>query len=217
MRIYAQGELGDQGSDAWLAIRGGKITASKASSLVSGTGKPSSSLAGYAAHLGKELYAGEPLSSFKGNKRTERGKELEPAARAAYEFENSVDLVQVDFIVGDNEATGCSPDSLIGDGGLYEGKALGTAGHLEAMEYFDKHGELDPKYRPQAHFQLWVAGRQFVDLHYWHPKLPAITQRIERSVKFDAAFAVQVAACLELRDAEAARLESIGNRIAEAA
>ena len=157
----------EQGSEQWHALRAGIPTASEFDKLVTGTGKPSTQITGYAATLAAESYAGRPLDRWQGNAATERGHEFEPEARADYEFTNDVEAVQVGFIT--NYGAGCSPDSLIGDDGVLEIKCQLAKGYVETLAYWNKHKRCPPGYIPQTQGQLLICDRDWVDLLFYHP------------------------------------------------
>ena len=125
-----------QNSDDWLALRAGKPTASSFSKLVTSAGTESKSMPEYAISLAGELYAGKPLDAFEGNKWTERGHELEDAARAKYEMMRDIDAVQIGFVTDYDLRYGCSPDSLIADDGMLEIKCLKAENHIKALMYY---------------------------------------------------------------------------------
>jgi len=79
----------EQGSDEWLAARLGIPTASNFSKLITSTGKKSTQLDGYARTLAAETLMGKPEEGFKSGW-MDRGTELEPMARAWYEFQTDI-------------------------------------------------------------------------------------------------------------------------------
>lgn len=62
------------------------------------------------------------------------GTFAEPAARAAYELEESVMVETVGIIVGDDERTAYSPDGLVGAHGAIEIKGPTTTTHLQTLD-----------------------------------------------------------------------------------
>lgn len=187
-----------QNSDQWLEARLGIPTASEFSSIITSAGKPSQSLRPYAAQLAAERFAGVPLDRFGGNRHTERGHELEDQARSAYAFLHDVEPVQVGFVT--NFDAGASPDSLIGDDGACEIKALSAKHHVLALAYINKHGKAPTDYVAQCHGQILICERQWVDLWFYHPDLPCRAVRIDRDEEFLAALLKQIAAVNEARD-----------------
>ena len=124
----------EQGTPEWFALRAGKPTASEFSKLITSTGEPSKSMAGYAITLAGEMYAGKPLDAWEGNAYTERGKILEADARRAYAFLNDVEPETVGFVSNDAVQYGCSPDSLINREGILEIKCLKAENHIKAWK-----------------------------------------------------------------------------------
>lgn len=168
-----------QGTAEWHSLRAGKPTASCFDKLITSTGEPSKSLAGYAITLAGEMYAGKSLDSWEGNGYTERGKLLEDEARLSYAFFHDVKPVQVGFVTDDSLLYGCSPDSFIGDDGMLEIKCLKAENHIKAIMYYRKHKKSPPDYVQQTQGQLLVCGRTWCDLYFYHPDLPALTIRQE--------------------------------------
>ena len=166
-----------QGSDEWLALRAGIPTGSEFSKLVTSQAKPSKSMSDYAAILAAEAYAGHPVDAWNGNQYTDRGTELEPAARATYEFEKGVKVQEVGFITDDLKRWGCSPDGLVGDDGMVEYKCQIAKCHIQTLLYFKKHGKCPTNYYAQCQGEMFVAERQWNDLVFYHPDLPTITIR----------------------------------------
>ena len=166
-----------QGADEWRQARLGVPTASRFSELVTSTGELSKSLKAYAADLAAERYAGAPMESWEGNQWTERGHELEDAARATYEFTRGVQVVQVGFITDDDGRWGCSPDSLVSDDGMVEFKCLKTSRHIGMILDYKKRKSLHPDYIQQAVGQLVIAEREWNDVVFYHPALPMLVVR----------------------------------------
>jgi len=199
----------EQNSDEWLALRAGMPTASCFSKLVTSTGAASKSMPEYAVTLAGELFAGKPLDGFEGSRWTERGHELEDAARAKYEFLHDVDAVQVGFITDDGESYGCSPDSIVGDDGLLEIKCLKAENHIKAIMYYQKHGKIPTTYAPQVQGQMYVTGRKWCDLCFYHPDLPMLVIRSEPIKAVYEMLNAQLQAVIVERDKINKQLESV--------
>ena len=188
-----------QNSPEWLALRAAIPTASEASKLITSTGEPSKSMQDYAEALAGNMYAGKDLSAWEGNSYTERGHEIEDHARAAYELQNSVDVVKVGFVTDDLKQWGCSPDGLIGDDGLLELKCLPKR-HIKTLLYFKKHGKPPTEYIPQCQMQLFVTGRTWNDLFFYHDDLPSLRIRITPDSKLFTALESQLKAVIAERN-----------------
>lgn len=187
----------EQGSEQWFALRAGVPTASEFKKIITSSGDPSKQLGEYAAQLAGELYAGKQLDRWEGNGYTERGKELEAQARAAYEFVLDRDVTTVGFVT--NHGAGCSPDGLTEDG-LVEIKCLAAKNHVQTLAYFNKHAKCPTDYVPQARGQMLICDRAWVDMFFYHPDLPQLRIRVDRDPSFDAALLDQIGAAIAERD-----------------
>jgi len=167
----------EQGTEEWHTLRAGIPTASCFSKLVTSSGAVSKSMPEYAMTLAAEKYAGKVLDGFQGNKYTDRGHELEESARLAYSMDSDLDVDQVGFITNDLMQYGCSPDGLAGEG-LVEIKCQIAKEHVKTLMYFDKHGKAPTTYIPQVQGQMFVTGRPWCDLTFYHPDLPMRIIRI---------------------------------------
>lgn len=165
-----------QRSPEWFAQRAGKFTASSFADLMATTRSgPSASRAKLIARLVCERLTGNPAESYT-NSAMQRGIELEPEARIAYEFETGTHVEQVGFI--DHPIVsmcGCSPDGLVGDDGMVEIKCPGEAAHLDYL----RRGSHAQEYRWQLQGQLWVTGRSWVEIASYHPAFP---QRMQLAI-----------------------------------
>lgn len=187
----------EQRTAEWFALRAGTPTASEFSKLVTGTGKASTQVKGYAARLAAEKFAGGELEKWEGSQWTVRGAEMEPEARAAYELLGA-DVEEVGFVT--NHGAGCSPDGLVGDEGLCEIKCLSPEKHVLALAYHAKHGRAPVDYIPQVQGQIWLCQRKWCDLYFYHPKLPELCIRVESDSDYQSTLAEQVEAVLSERD-----------------
>lgn len=176
-----------QGSPEWEEARTGVITASECKSLLTPAKlRPSASRWPYLHRLAAEWYLGRRLEDFAGNRWTDRGKELEPLARDAFEMETGVRPRQVGFVYHDDtESVGCSPDWLMpGAGGEVKCPAPGThVGFLLGDRV------CPTEYVPQVQMSIWVCRQQAE--HWWFvsycPELPLFTVRCEPDPEWQAA------------------------------
>lgn len=167
-----------QGSEAWLNLRVGKITASRFKDardrLKPGKGetigKPSSKCAAYAAQVAVERIAGRSLEQKFQSWQMREGHEQEPAARNAYDVETGHVVQEVGAIATDDDRFLYSPDGLIGEDGLLEVKTLLSA---EVILRVIGGGDLSD-YMDQCLGGLWLTGRQWIDLALWAPALEPI-------------------------------------------
>lgn len=157
-----------QGSPEWLALRLGRVTASRVADVVAKTKTGySTSRANYAAELVCERLTGKPFEQFV-NADMQRGTELEPIARAMYELERDKSVRQVGFVIHpEMEMAGASPDGLVDDG-LIEIKCPRPHIHLDYIE----NGVAPSKYRAQMAWQCICTGRTWVDFVSYCADLP---------------------------------------------
>lgn len=107
--------------------------------------------------------------------------ELEPDARAEYEFQNDCEVVTVGFIDHPRiPNAGASPDGLVGAEGGVEIKCLDSQGHIDLI----LAGGIDEDYILQCHFGMACTGRQWWDFVAYCPEMPQEgrlwVQRVER-------------------------------------
>lgn len=167
----------EQGTPEWFAARLGIPTASEFSKIITATGKPSAQANDYSLTLVAERMLGHEVEKWQGNMWTERGKELEQEAADYYELTTGAELQKVGFVTNDAGTAGCSPDRLVGDDGLLEIKCPAAHTHLKYM--LDK--KLDTAYMPQLQGQLFVTGRQWVDIISYYPELKPVIIRVARN------------------------------------
>ena len=167
-----------QGGDAWIELRLGIPTSSRFDCIVTPATLKISDAKGakiYRHELLAEWLFGMPVDAVS-TQFMDRGTALEDSARAWYEFTNDVEVMNGGFCTTDDGLVGDSPDGLIGDDGCLEIKTLGLKAHVGHMI-----GDLNiVPYRPQVYGHLWVTGRQWCDLCFYHPNLTPVLHRIKR-------------------------------------
>ncbi len=176
----------EQGSAEWFEVRRGIPTASKFSTVMAkGDGKTRRK---YMLQLAGEVLTEESMETYS-NEHMLRGKEMEDAVRQQYAFQTDADLERVGFIRWGRK--GCSPDSLIGKKKMLEIKT--TLPDL----LIDIHlrGEFPPAHKAQCQGNLWVAGREEIDIAIgWIGKktMPLYIQTIHRDETYIAAMSAVV-------------------------
>lgn len=196
-----------QGSPEWIALRLGKVTASRVADVVARTKTGyGASRANYMAELLCERLSGAAAPCFI-NDAMRHGTEQEPFARQAYAQLHGCDVYEVAFVDHPEIAmSGASPDGLVGDSGLVEIKAPQTATHLETLET----GVIPDKYVKQMLWQMSCTGREWCDFVSYDPRLPSWAQlfvkRVERDVSAIIEIESEVATFLRELDAKIARL-----------
>lgn len=150
----------EQRSEEWFAARLGKVTASRLADVLATikTGE-SASRRNYRIELVCERLTMKKADGFS-NIHTERGVELEPIAKSAYEAQKGYFVDDVGFV---NHPTilmsGASPDGLVADDGLIEIKCPTPANHLESV----LSKKAPSKYIPQMQWQMACTGRKWCD------------------------------------------------------
>lgn len=175
----------EQGSDAWKALRAGKVTASRVADVLSKIKSgESAGRKNYRMDLVAERLTGKPADSFT-NSAMQWGTEQEPFARIAYETHKGLFVEQVPFVDHPTiEWFGCSPDGLVGEDGLLEIKAPNTTTHLEYLQ----DGKPPSKYIPQMMAQMACTGRKWCDFASFDPRLPEDLQLFVVRLNWDDAY-----------------------------
>lgn len=191
----------DQLTPEWFALKNGKPSSSRFGSLITGTGKPSTGLEGYATELAMEKFLGMPVSDgFKGNKYTDRGIELEPVSAADYEMVYQVKIDHVGFITDDLMRWGTSTDGLIGDEGVVEFKNLIAKTFWELFLKTKKANVTPPQYIPQIQGELMIAEREWCDIVFYHPQFDPIIHRHYPDLEYQKTLTAQLKKCITERN-----------------
>ena len=188
----------EQGSEEWLESRLGRPTASNFSKLITPTGKASSSADAYINELIAQKITGE-IPEFYKNAAMERGNELEPAAKALYEFTRDVEVVEVGLCLHDELECGASPDGLVNDDGGIEIKCPLPHTHIGYL----KDGKVPTKYIPQIQGCLWITEREWWDFMSYHPSMEDLIVRVYRDEAYIKKMADVVSRTVETIETEA--------------
>lgn len=164
-----------QGSDEWLNMRLGKVTASRFKDVMTNGkgGKPSKTAESYMIELAIETITGKSLPFFE-NDAMRHGTETEPQARAMYELISGNEVSEVAFIEH-SDFVGVSPDGLVGNDGLLEIKCPTTKVQVE--RYLSGVG-LPGDYKWQVMGQIWVAEREWCDFVSFDDRIDTAAQYI---------------------------------------
>jgi putative phage-type endonuclease len=202
----------EQGSAEWLAIRLGKVTASRITDvLAKGKSGEAATREDYRTELVVQRLTNEPGESFT-NAAMEWGTQTEPMARIAYEAQANVFVEQVAFVDHPTiEWFGCSPDGLVGETGLVEIKCPASKTHIKYL----LGGKPPAKYVPQMQCQMAVTGREWCDFVSYDPRLPEDLQlfvvRLERDVSYIMAMEEEVSKFLGEVSEMYSKLKEINN------
>jgi hypothetical protein len=161
----------EQGSEAWRAIRAGKVTGSRINDVLTQArkkGDVSKVRQGYMFELIAERLTGIPEEQYSGFW-PDHGKEFEPLAAAAYEVLFDQVLQKVGFIVHPTMPfAGCSPDRLLGDRGIVGIKCPKTTTHLR----WRQKNSCPEEHVAQLYWELCCTGREWADFVSYDPRLP---------------------------------------------
>ena len=153
-----------QGSDEWLKARLGVATASNFSKIVTSTGVIAKPHTEHALDLAGETLLDEPEDSYK-SADMERGNELEPLAREAYEEYNFCTVTEVGLMLSDCGDWGYSSDGLVGEEGLIEIKCPKAKNHAKYLA----GGKCPTAYIAQVQGGLMISDRKWCDFVSYHP------------------------------------------------
>ena len=159
----------EQRSAEWFNSRLGKVTASKVSDVMAKTKTgAAASRQNYMMQLLCERLTGQKEETYS-NAAMQRGTELEPSARAMYESDRGLFVVEIGLVDHPTiKNFGASPDGLVGDDGLIEIKCPNTSTHVE----FLRTGKIDGKYQIQMLVQMACAKRDWCDFVSYDDRLP---------------------------------------------
>ena len=160
----------EQGTPEWLASRLGRLTGSRAKDMLA-TIKSGEAAArrDYRLELVCERLTGLSQSDAFVSKEMQRGTDLEPMARAAYEAVAGSLVRQTGFVQHTALMAGCSLDGDVdGFAGIVELKVPKTATHLRYL----RAGTMPPEHLAQVVHNLWVTGAQWCDFASFDDRLP---------------------------------------------
>lgn len=159
----------EQGSAEWFAARLGRITASRVSDVMART------KSGYGA--ARKNYMMELLCQrLTGNREEgftsaamQRGIDMEPLARSAYEVETGRIVTEASFVTNPLYGQiGASPDGFVGDDGLIEIKCPNTAQHVACLQ----KNEPDSRYWWQMQCQMFCTDALWCDFVSFDDRMP---------------------------------------------
>ncbi|HHW2860385.1 lambda exonuclease family protein [Pseudomonas aeruginosa] len=168
-----------QQTDDWFANRLGKVTASKVKDVMAKGrgGAPSATRQNYMMQLLCERLTGKRDEGYT-NAAMQRGNDLEPIARVAYEMYEDCEVVEVGLVLHPSiDGFGASPDGVIllenGRRGL-EIKCPNTAQHIAVIQ----SGKHDTQYEWQMLAQMACADLESVDFVSFDDRLPEELQYV---------------------------------------
>lgn len=173
----------EQGSDAWLQLRCGMLTASTIGSLITPARvkvAENDTARTLIAHLAAERITGHVEPTYV-SADMERGTFDEPYARDLYS-EHHAPAVEVGFMtnVFDGHTLGYSPDGLVGDDGLIEIKSRRQKKHLQTI----LADAVPLENMAQIQTGLLVSGRAWCDYVSFCGGMPLYVKRVHPDPKW---------------------------------
>lgn len=204
-----------QGTDEWLELRRGIVTASTVGTLITpSTVKPANNdkSRGLIATLLAERITGRVEESYTSQDML-RGIMDEPIARDYYS-EHIAPVAECGFVTfgpdGRSPIFGYSPDGLVGDDGLIEIKSRSPRTHIQTI----LSNEVPSMYMAQLQAGLYVTGREWIDFISFSSGLPLFVQRVTPDKRWFMAIGTAVGnAENAIRDALHAYKEAIDGLI----
>lgn len=168
-----------QGSDMWNVLHIGKPSAGNFNKILTAGGRKSAQRKDYMYRLIAEVLLKEhlPLKPTTEERESkmywlDRGIDMEPIARKAFEQEHDIEFESVGFV--ERNGWGCSPDGLVA--GKNEAIELKAPAPWTQMKYLLAKAD-DPEgpwkdYKPQVQGQILVGEFDCIHFYAYHPRMP---------------------------------------------
>jgi putative phage-type endonuclease len=171
-----------QGSEMWLKVKLGVLSASNASKIVAK--KDSETRLTYMSELVAQICTGE--SEELNSKYLDWGKDHEAAARSAYSFDSGFDIKELPFVFKDDSfRIGCSPDGTVNDKSGVEIKCPYNAANYVKFLCEDK---IKTEYAWQVQFSMFVLDCEEYHFCQFHPNMKRKPLKINIIQKDDEKF-----------------------------
>lgn len=175
-----------QRTDEWFADRCGHVTASRFCDVIAvgKTGKPLKAREDYLMRIVIERLTEQPAESVDSYAMA-WGRDAEPFARAAFEAETGLIVVESPFIKHSSiPFVGCSPDGLIGKDAGYESKCpKNSAVHLATIR-----DGMPEEHKAQVQGCMWVTGRDRWHFVSFDPRMPEHLRLYHQIIERDEDF-----------------------------
>lgn len=164
----------EQGSEAWFAIKAGKVTGTRFKALVAG--ESTATYKDLVTNLTCEIITGRMEETYS-NAAMQNGIDTEPLARIEYESIFETEVKTCGFISPDeghkyHEWIGVSPDGLTD--GMLEIKCPLMRTHMNYL----LANKLPSEYRHQVQGQLFVTGLPYCDFMSYVPNMKPFIIRV---------------------------------------
>ena len=170
-----------QGSDEWMALRCGLLTASEFDRILTATLKISDNVKTRAHlwELAAQRISGYVEPTYISDSML-RGHSDEIRARDLY-AKRFAPVVECGFVTNNKWGftLGCSPDGLVGDDGLIECKSRAQKYQVQTIVEYYADGTIPDDFTLQVQGQLLITGREWCDLISYSGGLPMVTMRVE--------------------------------------
>lgn len=170
----------EQRSEAWYKARLGIPTASEFQTVLRDV-NTSKTYNSYIKKLAGERLTGEPMKHYQ-NTAMDRGHAMEDEALDKYAFLKDTKIEKVGFIKDTKLNAGCSPDGLISKDGMVEIKTAEPHILIDII-LADK---FPAEHVAQSYGNLYISGRQWIDIGIYWPKMPMFVKRLHRNEQYDA-------------------------------
>ena len=202
----------EQGSEEWLNIRLGKVTASGVTDVLAKTKSGvSASRGNYLIKLALQRVTGVVEESYT-NEAMQWGIDNEAQARVAYEVKSGNFVDQIAFVEHPTiKWFGASPDGLIDKNGLIEIKCPNSATHWSYI----RANEPPTKYYIQMQAQMACTNREWCDFVSFDPRMPdrskLFIKRVMRSNDFISEMETEIQQFLDEVEVEVNLMKGITN------
>jgi len=166
----------EQGTEEWLSVRLGIVTASEMNNIITPKGAPTKNekMRSYACQIAAErefAFIEDHYESYD----MMRGTAEEGNARDVYN-ETYDEVKQCGFITReiDGITVGASPDGLVGDDGCIEIKSRKAKFQVQTI----LSGEVPAEYMNQIQAVLLISGREWCDFIQYSNGLPLFVKRV---------------------------------------
>ena len=176
----------EQGTDEWLELRRGILTASTIGQLITPSLKPASNQTSRALTLtlAAERLSGHIDPAFVTDDML-RGQMEEPLARQLYSEFTGAEITELGFMTEDDWGAliGYSPDGLVGDNGLIEIKSRRQ--HVQLRTILE--GRVPAANEAQIQCGLLVSGRSWCDYVSYCGGMPLFIKRVYQDAEWQQA------------------------------
>jgi hypothetical protein len=203
----------EQRSPEWFAARLGRLTGSRAKDMLA-TIKNGEAAArrDLRTQLVVERLTGRLQEDAYINAEMQRGVDLEPMARDAYERRTGCFMQATGFLAHTEHLAGCSLDGHVGDfDGIVELKCPKSATHLRYLRSMT----VPVEHMPQITHNLWITGARWCDFVSFDDRFPEPLQlfvtRVERLDPVIAGYEKEALAFLREVETECEALRTMGD------